>query len=51
LSEDNNLEGALTKFQGLEDAIRGDYYMRKDIGNADSITRKRTFMQRLAGPF
>ncbi|MEM0141554.1 MAG: phosphoribosylamine--glycine ligase [Thermoplasmatales archaeon] len=46
-SEGDGLSQVVSRFDAIESAIKGDYFMRKDIGNVAEVERKKRFMENL----
>ncbi len=47
LSEGSSIEDAFSNFEGLEKMIKGQYYMRKDLGDPSVIRKKNEYMDNL----
>ena len=46
-SEGNRIEDVVERFQGIEKLIKGEYFMRRDIGTVETISKKKEFMDEL----
>ncbi|MEM1996155.1 MAG: hypothetical protein QXT54_03885, partial [Thermoplasmatales archaeon] len=46
-SEGDDLGEVVKRFDGVEDHIKGEYFMRRDIGKVEEIERKKIFMDNL----